>query len=243
MTNATPNESKTTNPPTTADSEASARPVPKPVRTRVRVRFAKRGDLRLISHRDMVRAFERLFRRVGVSLAMSQGFHPRPLMTFPDALSLGVLAEDEVMDITLAESVDPEAFQQLLASSCPPGLEIRNVQLLGDQDRKAKIARVEYVAEFPNETLQNRSLTDLQQAIDELRQRDSLTVTRKEKEVEINLRESLERLLLEGSRLMMSIRILQQSQLQPRDILAAIGLPDVLSEGATLTRTKVELYP
>ena len=238
-----PSEAKTSGPPTTAAAESSTRPVPEPVRTRVRVRFAKLGDLRLISHRDLVRAFERLFRRVGVSLAMSQGFHPRPLMTFPDALSLGIIAEDEVMDITLAESVEPDAFQQLLASSCPPGLVIRSVQILGAQDRKAKIARVFYKAELPTEALQEQSLTELQQAMEALQQRDSLTVVRKEKEIEINLRESLEGLSLEGTRLMMTIRILQQSQLQPRDILAALGLPDVLSEGAKLTRTKVELYP
>jgi hypothetical protein len=42
---------------------------------------------------------------------------------------------------------------------------------------------------------------------------------------------------------MMTIRVVQQSQLQPRDILAALGLQDVIVEGALLTRTKVELYP
>ena len=30
---------------------------------RVRIRFRKEGDLRLISHRDLLRLFERLFRR------------------------------------------------------------------------------------------------------------------------------------------------------------------------------------
>ena len=212
-------------------------------RTRVRVRFAKRGDLRLISHRDLVRAFERLFRRIGVSLAMSQGFHPRPLMTFPDALSLGIAAEDEVMDITLAEQIECDAFKSLLSSSCPPGLVIPGVQILGDQDRKAKIERVAYEVEIPIESNPGQSLAELTQAIEALKQKDSLTVLRKGKEIEIDLRESLEGVVLEGRRLMMNIRILQQSQLQPRDILAAIGLPDVLSEGAVLTRTKVELYP
>lgn len=224
-------------------------------RVRVRVRFAKRGDLRLTSHRDLVRAFERLFRRVGVSLAMSQGFHPRPLMTFPDALSLGISAEDEVMDITLAEKVDPDAFRDLLASSCPPGLVMLNVQLLGDQDRKAKIQTVIYEALLPDELLQG-SVAELEAAIKDLQNTDSLTVVRKEKEIEIDLRESLEGLWIDDSapstataesrtyvRLMMNIRMVQQSQLQPRDILAALGLRHLLTEGALLTRTKVELYP
>lgn len=229
-------------------------------RTRVRVRFAKRGDLRLISHRDLVRAFERLFRRVGVRLAMSQGFHPRPLMTFPDALSLGISAEDEVMDITLAEPIGPDAFRDRLAQSCPPGLVILHVQVLGDQDRKAKIEKVIYEVELPGEHVQ-ANLDELREAIERLQNTDSLTVTRKEKEIELDLRESLEGLWIDDSaanqtksdlaanespdttRLMMTIRMVQQSQLQPRDILAALGLRHLLTEGALLTRTKVELYP
>lgn len=229
-------------------------------RTRVRVRFAKRGDLRLISHRDLVRAFERLFRRVGIRLAMSQGFHPRPLMTFPDALSLGIAAEDEVMDITLAEPIEPDAFRDRLAQSCPPGLVILHVQLLGDQDRKAKIQKVVYEVDLPDEHVR-ADLDELSEAIERLQNTDSLTVIRKDKEIELDLRESLEGLWIEDSaaeptrsdcatngsqtytRLMMSICMVQQSQLQPRDILAALGLQHLLTEGALLTRTKVELYP
>jgi len=226
-------------------------------RTRVRVRFAKRGDLRLISHRDLVRAFERLFRRVGVRLAMSQGFHPRPLMTFPDALSLGIAAEDEVMDITLAEPIDPEAFRDRLSQSCPPGLVMLRVQVLGDQDRKAKIQKVIYEVVLPGA---QAKIDELKEAIERLQDTDSLTVTRKEKEITLDLRESLEGLWIDDSanrtssdlaanesqdttRLMMTIRMVQQSQLQPRDILAALGLRHLLTEGALLTRTKVELYP
>lgn len=210
--------------------------------TRIRVRFAKRGDLRMISHRDMVRAFERLFRRVGVSLAMSQGFHPRPLMTFPDALSLGVAAENEVMDITLIEEIEPDAFRDRLAACCPPGLVIHNVQVLGDQDRKAKMASVVYEVDLPAELMQ-RDSERLKRAIETLQETELLSVTRKGKQIEIDLKETLAGLWLDGDRLMMTIRVIQQSQLQPRDILAAIGLQDLLVEGAVLTRTKVELYP
>ena len=37
------------------------------VRQRVRIRFAKQGDLRLIGHRDLMRTWERLFRRAGAA--------------------------------------------------------------------------------------------------------------------------------------------------------------------------------
>ena len=60
------------------------------VRPRVRIRFSKQGDLRLIGHRDLMRCLERLFRRAGLALGMSQGFHPKPRMTFPLALAVGI---------------------------------------------------------------------------------------------------------------------------------------------------------
>ena len=59
------------------------------IRQRVRIRFPKQDDLRLISHRDLMRAWERLFRRAGVALSMSEGFHPKPRMSFPSALAVG----------------------------------------------------------------------------------------------------------------------------------------------------------
>ena len=219
------------------------RPKPKPivprpeVTQRLRVRFAKQGDLRLVSHRDMVRVFERLFRRVGVSLALSEGFHPRPRMTFPDALSLGVAATDEVMDIVIAETVDPDDFKTRLNQTCPNGLVIHKVRVLGEGERKAKIERVEYEIDLPDSV----DLSQLQQAMRAFESETKVTVERREKQIEIDLGKTLEGLRLDGRRLMMRIRIVQQSQLQPRDILAQIGLPDILRDGHVLTRTRIEL--
>jgi len=195
------------------------------------------GDLKLISHRDLVRAFERLFRRVGIELAMSQGFHPRPLMTFPDALALGVVGLDEVMDLTLAVQVNPTEFQELLDQKSPPGLRIKNVELLGDQQRKVKMEKATYELTLPVDT----DIDSLEKAIQEFTTREKLVVERKDKQVELDLAESLDGLWFEDGKLVMSIRVVQQSQLQPRDILAALGLGEILREGATLTRTKIEL--
>ena len=53
-------------------------PPPPPIVQRVRLRYAKRGRLRFISHRDFARAFERALRRAEVPMAYSAGFHPHP---------------------------------------------------------------------------------------------------------------------------------------------------------------------
>ena len=204
---------------------------------RVRLRFAKTGDLKLVSHRDLVRAFERMFRRARVELAMSQGFHPRPLMTFPDALALGIEGLDEVMDLTLTEDVEPAAFHALLSAACPPGLQIKQVLRLDEGTRKVKIKKSVYAVTLPPDI----AADTLQPAIDDFAHRDTLTVERKDKQVELNLKETLDRLWLDDGKLYMSLRVAQQSQLQPRDILATLGLRQALREGVTITRTKIEI--
>ena len=55
--------------------------------TKLRLRFAKCGDLRLVSHHDIMRCLERMVRRAQIPLATSQGFNPRPKIVF--ALALG----------------------------------------------------------------------------------------------------------------------------------------------------------
>lgn len=206
---------------------------------RVRIRFAKTGDLRLLSHRDLVRAFERLFRRAGVELAMSQGFHPRPLMTFPDALALGVEGLDEVMDLSLAEPVEADKFQTLLVSKCPPGLQIKQVELLRENQRKVKIEKSIYELPLPA----NVDAETLESKIREFMKQKHLMVQRKEKQVEVDLNDSLDQLWVDDGKLRMSIHVVQQSQLQPRDILSALDLDDIVREGSKLTRTKIEIFP
>ena len=45
-----------------------------------------------------MRCLERLFRRAGLALSFSEGFHPKPRMTFPLALAVGIEGVDEVME-------------------------------------------------------------------------------------------------------------------------------------------------
>src|SRR5687768_4212376 len=97
------------------------------IRQRVRIRFRKEGDLRWISHRDLARAFERLFRRMGLRLSMSEGFHPKARMTFPSALALGIAAHDEVMELELAEPADAADLAARFTALAPPGLVVFDV--------------------------------------------------------------------------------------------------------------------
>jgi len=94
----------------------------------VRVRFRKGGDLRLVSHRDLMKCFERMFRRAGLPVAATRGFNPRPRLVFSLALALGIVGRQEVVELELDAALAPEAVHEALARQAPPGLEILSVR-------------------------------------------------------------------------------------------------------------------
>ncbi|MDQ7779636.1 MAG: TIGR03936 family radical SAM-associated protein, partial [Planctomycetota bacterium] len=54
------------------------------------MRLAKTGKLRFISHHDLMRTIERAVRRSGIPVECSEGFNPRPRISYPTALALGI---------------------------------------------------------------------------------------------------------------------------------------------------------
>jgi radical SAM-linked protein len=101
----------------------AANPAP-PTVQRVRVRFAKRGRLRFLSHRDVARSFERAVRRAGVPVAHSHGFSPHPRLSWIGAAPTGSASEAEYLEIGLTRSVDPAALAGVLDAALPDGLDV-----------------------------------------------------------------------------------------------------------------------
>jgi radical SAM-linked protein len=203
---------------------------------RVRIRFAKQADLRLIGHHDLVTALERLFRRMGLGLTMSQGFHPRPKMSFPLALGLGIAATDELFDVDLVESHDPSALLAGLRQNAPPGLEFLSVEPLGPNVGKAKVESVEYRFPLPRERLPS-----VQLRIDELMSQPKYPIRREGRDQPIDLRATLDELSIDDDALVMRMRVVHEAAARPQEVVEALGLADMFAEGHFLTRTEVRL--
>jgi radical SAM-linked protein len=88
----------------------------------VRIRFSKHGKVRFISHRDVARAFERAFRIEQLPLAFTEGFSPRPKVSFGLALSVGHESEAEYLDVELTEPVDTDGLPERLTPALPEGM-------------------------------------------------------------------------------------------------------------------------
>src|SRR5438477_854091 len=94
------------------------------VRDKYRIRFRKAGDLRLVSHHDLMRCFERMLRRAALPFHSTRGFNPRPRLVFALSLPLGVVGCEEVVELELDEVLPAYEVRERLARQTPPGLEI-----------------------------------------------------------------------------------------------------------------------
>ncbi len=96
----------------------------------VRVRFAKQGKVRFVSHRDVARAFERSLRIAQLPVAFTAGFAPRPKVSFGLALGVGHESRAEYLDVELRDPVDVPALPALLTDGMPEGLAVTGAAAL-----------------------------------------------------------------------------------------------------------------
>lgn len=94
---------------------------------RLRVCFGKLGDMRLVSHLDLVRLFDRAVRRASLPVAFSGGFHPAPRIAIANALSLGYTSRGELVEFELRQRVDCEEFRRLLGAELNADLPLYSV--------------------------------------------------------------------------------------------------------------------
>lgn len=92
--------------------------------TSVRLRFTKQGKVRFVGHRDVARLWERAIRKAGVPIAYTQGFSPRPRLSFGLALPTGDESDGEYLDLLLDEPVEPGSLPARLSAALPEGFEV-----------------------------------------------------------------------------------------------------------------------
>ena len=109
-------------PPPPIPAIASSRQPPSEQRCRLRVCFAKTGEMALLSHLDLVRLLERALRRTQLPVSFTGGFHPLPRLQLALALPLGAEADRDWLDLTFTAVVEPQQLLQRLQPELPPGL-------------------------------------------------------------------------------------------------------------------------
>ena len=102
-----------------------------------RLLFEKTGNGIWISHLDLMRLFQRAFKRGGLNLKHTQGFSPRAVVSIALPLSVGVESQCEILDFELVgqENLSFEEIRNRLNATMPAGIRVLKVY---DSDVKIK---------------------------------------------------------------------------------------------------------
>lgn len=99
------------------------------------LKFEKTGDIRYISHLDLMRQFQRAFKRTEIRLAYSQGFNPHPKMSFAQPLSLGFTSIGEYLEFETIEITENDEIKNRMNETFPNGIKILGCFRLNAQNK------------------------------------------------------------------------------------------------------------
>ena len=90
-----------------------------------RILFTKTGESIWMSHLDLMRLFQRAFKRAGLPLTHTQGYSPRPSVSIALPLSVGMESQYELLDFDLeGENIPCEEITRRLNAALVPGIRV-----------------------------------------------------------------------------------------------------------------------
>lgn len=178
-----------------------------------RVYFDKYGEMKFISQLDLLRFFERLFNKAEIPVKYSEGFHPRPKMSFGSPISLGTEAYNEIMDFETDVEISNEEVVKRLNESAVLGFKVNKVE---EVPRKSSI-----MEEFTNMLYTVEGSQEDMDKLEELFNRNEILEVREKKGkiVTRNLKERLKTFSREGNKI--STEIINTS---PNSYLEMLGI-------------------
>jgi len=209
-----------------------------------RIKFAKEGVSRLLSHLEISSALIRGIKRSGLSFMYSKGFHPHPKISFPYATSVGMESLGEYVDIQVespGESIK-EVIQKI-NSFLPSGLRILNVRgIPPDTDSLSKVIKgFKYEVVLPEKIpLEKEKLLD--EKIETFLKSDELIMLRekKRKQTRRNIRPIVNALFFdrEDSRIKMSLLFGKDGGVKPSEIIVEVlGMDSDSAKMARIIKT------
>lgn len=147
---------------------------------KIRAKFTKVEDLKYISHLDLMRLFQRSFRRANIPVKYSEGFNPHPQFSLATALALGVSSDGEYMDVELDSQMEPEEFVKNMNEVLPNGIKILKAVTSDDKNSIVSLIRWSaYIIGFtPKEAMTSEQIRD---GISDFLNKEELILTKEKK--------------------------------------------------------------
>lgn len=209
----------------------------------LRLLFEKKGNAVWISHLDLMRLFQRAFKRAGLLLTHTHGFNPRPSVSIALPLSVGVESSCELLDFELESS----------AYSCDDILKkinevlVDGVRVLSVYEGGKKLKELAHLQCTVALEYDNGIPGDAKEKIQELFNREEVLVLKKSKngEQEQNIIPMIRRLTVsaedDNTLLLNAVICCQNPSLNPMQLAAAVvrHLPELTPDFSRCSRQEI----
>jgi radical SAM-linked protein len=207
-----------------------------------RALFEKTGNAVWISHLDLMRVFQRAFKRAGLPLTHTQGFNPRPSVSIALPLSVGVQSGCELLDFDLdGMDVNCEEICIRLNQALVDGVRVLKVYEDGAKIKHLALLRSRLTLEYDAGVPQNAVAE-----IEALLSRPSLIVQKKGKSgiVDQDIIPMVRSFAVSAGEKELTIEVLaccQNPTLNPMQIVLAVEnyLPELKPDHALCQRLEI----
>jgi len=111
---------------------------------KLHVFYTKRNQARYFGHLELVNIFHRALKRAGITVRFSEGFHPKPKISFDDPLPVGIESQQERFIISAPDYIRPQEVKDMLNEHLPGGLEINACQIAPQKSPTTLRRRIRY---------------------------------------------------------------------------------------------------
>lgn len=171
---------------------------------KARLKFSKCGSMRFIGHLDVMRYFQKAFRRAGIPISYSQGFSPHQLMSFASPLGIGLSSDAEYMDLTLDDCKDPVEMVARMNAQMNEEIRVQELTILSEKAKPsmAMLAACDYMVAvkagkesflLPEQFGQTGKYASLEELLTAFLAQDQIEILKKTKRSEslVNIRENI----------------------------------------------------
>jgi len=201
---------------------------------RFRIHFTKLKRGRYLSHLELMRLFIRAFRRAGINMVYSRGYHPMPRVSFATALPVGVESLDEVVDLSLYDSRNIRRTIDLVNRELPAGIRVLTIEEVFPKEHPPQVKESTFQVSVRGSVKEEDMIRFLRlSACPVVQKRGNMERT-------IDIRSQVKGLqLLSGNEIEMVVRHDGGPEMKPSEIIGEIfSLTDSQAEEIRVLKTK-----
>lgn len=173
---------------------------------KIRAVFEKKGRAKYISHLDLNRCMQRVFKRSGLPVWYTEGFNPHIYINFALPLSLGYESSVEIMDFNLTQEISFEEITERLNKAMPEGLKI--LKVYAPETKHTQIRFADFKIIFSS---------DIAGSFKSFMQQEKINTIKKTKrgEKEIDLKPDINVILADGNKLVLRLPAGNEKNINP----------------------------